>query len=181
MPSSGFIGQIALFAGSFDPRGWAACEGQLLAISSHSALYGLLGTAFGGDGRTTFALPDLRGRVPIHAGVGKGHGLSDRHEGESGGRNEVVLTIDQLPEHNHLVNASGDTATHTEPRLRYWAKAEMDGDPKLPIDMYSQSASNTMAPNMAQMLGNGEPHTNLPPFGALRYVICLTGVMPTED
>ena len=107
--SEPFVGEIRMFAGNFAPRGWAFCDGQLLAVSQNDALFSLLGTIYGGDGRTTFGLPDMRGRIPIHAGHGPG--LSERRLGAKGGAEQVTLTVNQMPSHGHPARA--DTAIGT--------------------------------------------------------------------
>ncbi|NOT56941.1 MAG: phage tail protein, partial [Deltaproteobacteria bacterium] len=112
--SDPFIGEIIMFGGNFAPRGWAFCNGQLLSIAQNTALFSILGTTYGGDGRTTFALPDLRGRVPVHAGNSQGPGLPPVQLGEMAGSPSVTLTVSQMPMHNHLVVAS-QTATTTDP------------------------------------------------------------------
>ena len=111
--SEPFVGEIRMFAGNFAPRGWAFCDGQLLAVSQNDALFSLLGTIYGGDGRTTFGLPDLRGRVPIHAGSGPG--LSPRRLGAKAGAENVTLTVNQLPSHSHRLSGSANLASESRP------------------------------------------------------------------
>ena len=113
-----FIGEISMVAFTFAPRGWAFCDGQLLAISQNTALFSLIGTTYGGDGRTTFALPDLRGRVPLH--MGNGPGLTSRPEGQKGGSETVTLTVSQMPAHNHQANASSTTSDKPGPINNFW-------------------------------------------------------------
>ena len=111
--SEPFVGEIRMFAGNFAPRGWAYCDGQLLAVSQNDALFSLFGTIYGGDGRTTFGLPDLRGRFPIHAG--QGPGLSNRRLGSKGGAETVTVTANQLPSHTHPIKGTNDNATASDP------------------------------------------------------------------
>jgi microcystin-dependent protein len=111
--SEPYVGEIRMFAGNFAPRGWAFCDGQLLAVAQNDALFSLLGTIYGGDGRTTFGLPDLRGRVPIHAGSGPG--LSPRRLGEKGGQEDVTLSLNELPQHDHMLIGSNTDASTDEP------------------------------------------------------------------
>lgn len=155
-----FIGQIVLFAGNFAPRGWAFCEGQLLPISQNSALFSILGTTYGGDGRTTFALPDLRGRVAIQPG--RGPGLSDYRLGAKGGEEHVTLNISQIPNHNHHVNAvntAGDSSSPTN---------HLMGDTSNFDKEYSTGTPNTQM--NSQMIGNtggSQSHENRQPFLAI--------------
>jgi microcystin-dependent protein len=166
-----FIGQIMMFAGNFAPRGWATCDGQLLAISSNSALFSLLGTTYGGDGRTTFGLPDLRGRVPMHAGSGPG--LSPRRLGEKGGAETVTLTVAQLPSHNHGVTASAPPADARIPTGKRPASTEGAS--------YGAGQAAAMAADMVTPTGGSQAHDNMPPFGCINYVIALQGVYPSRN
>ena len=117
--SDPFIGEISLFASNFAPRGWALCDGQLLPISTNTALFALLGTTYGGDGRTTFGLPDLRGRLPVHAGTGPG--LTQRRLGERSGVEQVTLSTTELPSHGHAVRGNSGVANRQSPVNAVWA------------------------------------------------------------
>lgn len=172
-----FIGEVKLFAGNFAPRGWAFCEGQLLPISQNSALFSILGTTYGGDGRTTFALPDLRGRVAI--GPGHGPGLSAYREGQKGGQEHVTLTVSQMPSHNHVVNqkavaALGDS---NDPTGRTLANTgDFDNE-------YSSATPDTnMSPNsiLVGHAGGNQSHENRQPFLAIYYIIALQGIFPSR-
>ena len=114
------LGSIILFAGNFTPRGWAACNGQILSIAQNNALFALLGTTYGGDGMTTFALPDLRGRVPI--GFGQGNGLTNVALGEAAGAEKITLTVAQMPQHSHTLNGAGNDANASDPTNAVMAK-----------------------------------------------------------
>lgn len=144
-----FLGQIIMFGGNFAPRGWAFCNGSLIAINQNQALFSLLGTTYGGDGRTTFALPDLRGRAPIH--YGQGPGLSNRTLGEKSGVESNILNVNQLPSHNHLasgaVKASNVVATDSDPIGKYPANCiyPIDRSQNPPVKSYGATPSGTMA------------------------------------
>lgn len=168
-----FIGEIIMFGGNFAPRGWALCDGQLLAISSNSALFSILGTTYGGDGRVTFGLPDLRGRVPIHAGHGAG--LSDRRLGQKGGNEQVTLTPNQLPSHNHNIHAANVSGDDTNPTTAK-AFAAASGD------LYSDSPqTGTMNSAIVTNTGGGQSHDNMQPFQCVNYIIALVGVYPSRS
>lgn len=166
-----FIGEIRLFGFNYAPRGWAMCQGQLLPISPNTALFALLGTQYGGDGRNTFALPDLRGRVPI--GVGQGTGTSPYQQGQTGGQEQVTLQPPQLPPHNHTVAASA-SATGKNPSNALPAVTP-DGA------SYGTTADMSMSSTMVGGGGNGQPHENRQPYLALNWCIALEGIFPPRD
>lgn len=171
--SEPYIGEIRMFAGNFAPRGWAFCDGQLLAVSQNDALFSLFGTIYGGDGRTTFGLPDLRGRVPIHAGSGPG--LSPRRLGSRGGAESVTITDAQLPAHTHQLNASGDLAGRGNAQGNVLAKS---GN----LDLYSGDAPNTaLASQAVTAAGSTQAHTNLMPFLAVHFIVALVGIYPSRQ
>ena len=173
--SEPFVGEIRMFAGNFAPRGWAFCDGQLLAVSQNDALFSLLGTIYGGDGRTTFGLPDLRGRIPIHAGTGPG--LSPRRLGAKGGSEKETLTVNQMPSHSHRMNASNalaDQANPTSDRL----VSESRG-----FDLYSGTtavAGTNMSSDTISRVGGSRSHTNLMPFLCIHFIIALVGIYPSR-
>lgn len=180
----GTIGEIRMFAGNFAPRTWAFCHGQLLPINANAALFSILGTTYGGDGRTTFALPELRGRVAL--GVGNGPGLSDSRLGERKGTETVTLNVAQLPAHTHTASGTvtpaalsveGDSAT---PAAAVPAKSGQ-GEP----DYDTGEGDTTMRPNDVTVsvdnTGGGQPHTNLQPSLGLNFIICLQGVFPSRN
>ncbi len=176
MPDA-FVGEIRLFAGTVVPTGWALCNGQLLPISSNTALFSLLGTMYGGDGKSTFALPDLRGMAALQ--TGQGAGLSDYAQGQIGGAAAVTLSQSQLPSHTHTVpsnNSSGDT---NDPVGNTWAMAHTG---KTSYTLYSANTSNpsAMSPQAVSATGGGLPHNNLPPYLVLNYMIALQGIFPTR-
>jgi microcystin-dependent protein len=179
--SEPFIGQIMMVGFSFAPRGWANCDGQLLPIAQHQELYALLGTTYGGDGRTTFALPDLRGRVPIH--VGTGPGLTQRKEGQKSGVERVTLHTTQMPAHNHAataettINAHKGDANQTSPDNHVLAETGEDtySDEAPDGALNVQASATTVTVDNA---GGGQAHENMQPWLCVRFVIALIGVFP---
>lgn len=170
-----FIGEIIMFGGNFAPRGWALCEGQLLPIDQNTALFSILGTTFGGDGRTTFALPDLRGRVPVQPG--NGAGLTNRVLGQKGGSEEVTLSTNEMPAHNHSVGCQTAVGNQGTPQNHLLA-AENVGQ----ADLYSNVAGNaTMASGMIVNNGGGQPHNNMQPFLGINFIIALVGIFPSRN
>ncbi len=167
------IAQIMLFGGNFAPRGWAFCDGQLLPISSYSALFSILGTTYGGDGRTTFALPDLRGRAPIHAGSGPG--LTPRQIGQRFGQEDVALNVAQMPAHGHSMNVANVAADNDRPSGDFLARtpAYVAG---APIPALATLADGTIGQN-----GGGLPHNNMQPSLVINYIIALEGIFPSRS
>jgi len=165
-----FIGSILIFGGNFAPRGWALCDGQLLSIPQNTALFSIIGTTYGGDGVSTFGLPDLRGRAPIHMGTGPG--LTHRSLGSRGGEQSVTLTTAQMPAHNHPVNAADTPADFRQPTN---ALLTQDGN-------YTQGAADVvMNPAMIANTGGGQPHDNMQPFVTVNFIIALTGLFPSRS
>lgn len=171
-----FIGEIRLFAGNFAPRGWAFCHGQLIAIAQNTALFSLLGTTYGGDGRTTFGLPDLRGRVPMHEG--QGPGLTPHVLGEQSGSETVTLLSTQLPVHSHAVAATTANATSQVARTNLPAFTYIDAVTTL----YANEDGGTvaMAPGAIASSGSGLPHENRMPTLALNFIIAVEGIFPSR-
>jgi len=162
-----------MFAGNFAPRGWAFCDGQLLAVSQNDALFSLFGTIYGGDGRTTFGLPDLRGRVPVHAGSGPG--LSPRNIGAKGGAEQVTLTTNQLPSHTHPVKGTNDTADASEPGGQLPAQSTT-------IELYVSTASTVdFNPAAVPGVGGSGSHSNLMPFLCINFIVALFGIYPSRN
>ncbi|MBS3952653.1 MAG: phage tail protein [Methylomicrobium sp.] len=170
-----FIAEIKMFAGNFAPRGYAFCNGQLLPIAQNSALFAVIGTTYGGDGVTNFALPNLQGRIPMHAGTGAG--LSSRHLGEQGGEENVTLNAAQLPAHNHSLsgfNGPGNQSTVSGNSL------SNDGGNQSAT--YNSTSPNApMAANSIGMAGGNQPHTNLQPFLCVNFIIALQGIFPSRN
>ena len=163
-----FIGTVMMFGGNFAPRGWALCEGQLLAISSHSALFSILGTIYGGDGRTTFALPDLRGRAPIQAGSGPG--LSSRNLGAKGGTETNTMTVLTMPSHNHGVSVPVSTG-EAEEATGFLANSTI----------YAEDAGGSYPGVTVGLTGGQQPYNNMQPYIACYYIIALEGIYPSRN
>jgi microcystin-dependent protein len=170
--SEPFVGEIRMFAGNFAPRGWAFCDGQLLAVSQNDALFSLLGTIYGGDGRTTFGLPDMRGRIPLHAGHGPG--LSERRLGSRGGAENVTLTVNQMPSHTHPMQANRASASSPSPQGRV-----SGGD--LPIDIYAEAPPTTaMSSQAITYTGGSRSHSNTMPYLCVNFIMALFGIYPSR-
>jgi microcystin-dependent protein len=170
--SQPFIGEIRLFAGNFAPAGWMTCQGQVLPISEYETLFILIGTTYGGDGQSTFQLPDLQGRVPVHMGTGTS--LTPRSLGEAGGAEQVTVTVPQLPAHTHPVNATTAPGTKNTPAGNLLAQTSS-------ITPYTEDTS-TVNLNAAAVtsIGGSQPHTNLQPTLALTFIISLYGIFPSS-
>jgi len=171
--SEPFIGEIKMFAGNFAPRSWAFCDGSLQPIASNTALFSLLGTIYGGDGKTTFALPDLRGRAPMH--FGRGPGLSDRPIGSKGGAEVVTLTTSETPHHNHRLMGSQDVASSQDPAGNVLAQ---DSN----TNFYNPNPGNTVQMNAVSLspTGGDQSHENMQPFLVINYIIALQGLFPSR-
>ena len=171
--SDPFVAEIRMFAGNFAPNGWAFCDGSILSIALNTALFSLLGTTYGGDGRTTFALPDLRGRAPMHAGDGPG--LSSRSLGESAGTETVTITPAQAPAHTHALQASlapGDAASPSGNLLAV---------PGTTAPYASGAADTPMSAAAVSPVGGEQPHNNLMPYLTVSFIIALQGVFPPRS
>ncbi len=164
--SNPFIGEIRMFGGNFAPAGWAFCNGALMAIDQNDALFNLIGTTYGGDGQTTFALPDLQSRVPIH--VGPGFAL-----GQSGGAETVTLTSSQIPAHSHVPQANPNVGTQSGPASGVWAQSTLN-------QFSSTAPSVTMAPQALGSSGGSQPHDNMMPFLVVNFILSLFGIFPSQ-
>ena len=176
-----FIGQILMVGFNFAPVGWALCNGQLLAIAQYTALFSLLGTTYGGDGVSNFALPNLQSRVAVHQG--QGPGLSPYVIGSTGGAENVTLLATQMPSHSHLINVNNTPGTVPNPTNNIQAEAAT-GDPRSssPISQFTAaSPTGTMAPNTVSMSGGGQPHANIQPYLTINFIIALQGIFPTRN
>ena len=167
-----YIGEIRLFAGNFAPVGWAFCEGQLMPISENDALFTLIGTTYGGDGQETFALPDLRGRVPMHMGTAAGVGTNVI--GQIGGVEEVTLSVQQIPVHTHNIMVSNDVANSPNPGGSVIARS-----PQVKAFL-NAGPSIAMAPQFLNPAGGSHPPTNFQPYLCINYIISLYGIFPQQ-
>lgn len=172
--SEPFIAEIRIFAGNFAPRSWAFCNGQLLPVSQNTALFSLIGTTYGGDGRTTTALPNLQGRAPMHPG--RGPGLTDRRLGQRGGVETVTLTEAQMPNHNHSLRASGEDGEENSPLGQYAANTEaLERIYAMPGNLVP------MAEQALSSAGGSQAHNNMQPYIAINYIIALQGLYPSRS
>ena len=170
--SEPFVGEIRMFAGNFAPRGWAFCDGQLLAVSQNDALFSLLGTIYGGDGRTTFGLPDMRGRLPIHAGTGPG--LSPRRLGAKGGAESVTLTVNQMPSHTHTPQAANEIADDFAPAGKTVGNTTFD------LYIEGTTPNVSMSSSAVTDTGGSRSHTNEMPYLCIHFIIALVGIYPSR-
>ena len=172
--SDPFVGEIRMFAGNFAPRGWAFCDGQLLSVSQNDALFSLLGTIYGGDGRTTYGLPDMRGRIPIHAGDGPG--LFPRRLGSKGGVEKVTLTVNQIPSHTHTLRASENPGSESRPGANVLAESPND----IYIENPPDASITAMVGSSISSVGGSRSHTNLMPYLCIHFIISLFGIYPSR-
>ena len=164
--SDPFLSEIKLVSFNYPPKGWAFCDGQLMPINQNQALFALLGTTFGGNGQTTFALPDLQGRIPIHAG--NGHTL-----GERGGEQAHTLNLAEMPQHLHTLVGTPSAANSAVPTNNYLAAAN---------NQYAPAANLTsMGPTSVSSIGGSQPHTNMQPYLTLTFIIALQGIFPSRN
>ncbi|HUK61884.1 MAG TPA: tail fiber protein [Dongiaceae bacterium] len=168
-----WIGEVALVAFNFAPQGWALCNGQLLPIATNTALFSLLGTTYGGDGQTTFALPDLRSRVPIHQG--QGPGLSNYVMGQVGGNETATLTVNQIPSHTHAAMADATNGSSDTPTGLVVARNAAG------VPQYGSNPTVALAPQAIASTGGSQPHTNVQPYLTMNYVIALSGYFPSRS
>jgi microcystin-dependent protein len=177
MPSNPFLGEIFMAGFNFAPRGYAMCNGQVLPIAQNTALFSLLGTTYGGNGQTTFALPDLRGRVPVH--VGQGPGLSPYSLGQNGGTETVTLGANQIPAHNHPLNATTAGGDQLLPTDNLIAPDALGGT--APFKTGSSGPNTAMAASSIGQAGGGQPHNNLQPYLVLNFYIAVQGIFPSRN
>jgi microcystin-dependent protein len=168
--SQPYVGEVRMFGGNFAPAGWMFCQGQLLPIDEYETLFNLIGTTFGGDGQSTFALPDLQSRLPIHQGSGF-------TLGSNGGQEEVTLTVSQIPNHTHPLAATSDAATTDVPTNNLLAALETAGS-----ELYVPSAgTSSLAPTAVSTSGGSQPHSNIQPYLCVNFIISLFGVFPSQS
>ena len=175
MPKNLFLVRSGCLGGNFAPRGWAFCDGQILPINQNQALFSILGTTYGGDGRTTFGLPDLRGRVPIHQGTGPG--LSQKRIGQRSGTETNILSVENLPSHSHTINAVLEDGNQSSPT------GNLPAGTKLLDQEYSDAAAanTTMNATMVNSTGNNQEVNNMQPYLTVTYIIALQGVFPSRN
>lgn len=172
-----FLGEVRIFTGNFPPKGWAFCNGQILPISQNTALFSLLGTYYGGDGKSTFALPNLQGSAPM--GQGAGAGLTPRSLGESVGSSTVTLLSSEIPAHTHLPQAINQQGGSNEASGRYWSETPPSGRSQVQINLYNSNAPNqNMSPQAVGHAGGNQPHNNRQPSLCLNFIIALQGIFP---
>ena len=169
-----FIAEVRIFAGNFAPKGWATCDGQILPISQNTALFSLVGTNYGGDGRSTFGLPNLQGRAAMNAGAGPG--LTPRHLGETSGTETVTLDLTQIPSHNHNLLAANDVGDTNQPADNTFARSSG-------ASVYSPAGPKVvaMSPVALTAVGSGQAHNNMQPYLALTFIIAMQGVYPPRS
>lgn len=177
--SEPFLGMIIIVPYNFSPRGWAFCNGQILPIAQNTALFSLLGTTFGGNGQTTFALPDLRGRVPNSAG--QGPGLSSYDLGQVGGTESTTLTINNLAGHNHLVNVVNAAPTSAKPSANLLANLAIDPAPTNAAVYSNAAATAQLGPSAISNTGGNQPFSILGPYLTLNFCIALEGIFPSRN
>ena len=166
-----YVGEIRMFGGNFAPAGWMFCEGQLLPISGNETLFNLIGTTYGGDGQSTFALPDLRGRLPIHNGTGGG---GTYQLAETGGAEQITLTVNQIPIHSHAFLGSKDPGTQPGPVGFMPAASNV-------VKIFAAAVpANTMAVGSLGPDGGSQPHSNFQPYLCIDFIISLFGIFPTQ-
>ncbi len=167
-----YVGEIRMFAGNFAPAGWMFCEGQLLPISENETLFNLIGTTYGGDGQSTFALPDLRGRIPIHMGTASSG--TTYQLAEQGGVEEVTLTAAQIPAHTHPLIGSGGNGTQANPAGNFLASSTI-------VKLYASETPDTpMAATSIAPVGGSQPHANFQPYLCVDFIISLFGIFPSQ-
>jgi microcystin-dependent protein len=174
--SDPFLGEVRLFAGNFAPLGWNFCDGRLLPIAQNDALYSLIGTTYGGDGQTTFAVPDLRGRLPV--GQGTGPGLSARTMGEQYGVEAVTLTSQQMASHSHVFVATAGAAASENPQTALFANT---GGDKLYVPNPTDPQPKALGQQAVVNAGGSQPHNNIMRSVGMNYIICLEGIYPPQN
>ncbi|NMM54551.1 phage tail protein [Paenibacillus aquistagni] len=171
-----YLGEIRIFAGQFAPKDWAFCNGQLLPISQYTALFSIIGVRYGGDGKTTFALPNLQGRAPMHFGAGPG--LTPHELGEAGGSSSVTLLESEIPRHNHTPAAVSSGSGDANPEQKVWGPTAGLPGPKI----YSTAEPNVpMNPAALSQAGSSQPHNNMQPYLGINFIISLAGVYPPRS
>lgn len=172
-----YIGEIRIFAGNFAPKGWALCNGQLMSIAQNPALFSILGVQYGGDGKTTFALPNLMGSALMHQGSGQG--LTPRSVGQKIGQETVTLLSTEIPSHTHTPQAVDASGTTDNPTNALWAKTQGD-DFTPPVPAFDPTPNVMMSPVSLSVTGGSQSHNNMQPYIAQTFIICLQGEFPSR-
>ncbi|MGN7360498.1 phage tail protein [Paenibacillus sp. SAF-054] len=173
-----YIGEIRIFAGNFAPKGWALCNGQLMSITQNTALFSILGVQYGGDGKTTFALPNLMGTAVMNQGTGQG--LTPRTMGQKVGSQTVTLLTNEIPAHTHIPQSVAEEGTSEEPAQNIWAQAKPIDEYTAPANLYNPTPNVQMSPVALNVAGGSQPHNNMQPFIAQTFIICLQGEFPSR-
>jgi len=173
--SDQFVAEIRIFPFNFAPLGWAQCDGQLLPISQNTALFSLIGTYYGGDGKSNYALPNLQGLAPLDFGTGSG--LSPYDLGEFGGTEAVTVLSSEMPDHSHVVNASSAAGSSHDPTGKVWASAQVLRQGQ---HLYAATAGASMNPQALQPAGGSQPHNNMMPYLVLNFCIAMQGIFPSR-
>lgn len=174
--SNPFVAEIRIVGFNFAPKGWAQCNGQLLPISQNTALFSLLGTSYGGDGKSTFGLPNFEGSAPIHQG--QGAGLSQRFIGESGGEQNITLLITEMPAHSHAAQSNTAGGNNNSPANNLWSTL---GTTRTPPPLYFNAQNTQMNPLATGAAGGSQPHNNMSPYLVLNFIIAMQGVFPARN
>ena len=177
--SDPFLAEIRIFTGNFAPKGWALCNGQLMPISQNTALFSLLGTTYGGNGTSNFALPNLQGCAPMHPGQGPGLSLHDL--GETAGEQNVTLLQTEMPQHSHVVNCESGAGNSLTPASNSWSATIGIGRGAAPADYAPAGNGVGMSPLATSIAGSGLPHNNMQPFLGLTFIIALQGIFPARS
>jgi len=177
--SNQFVAEIRMFTGNFAPTGWAQCNGQLLPISQNTALFSLLGTFYGGDGKSTFGLPNLQGSAPMHPGQGPGLSLHDL--GETGGESAVTLLQTEMPAHSHAANCLSTAGDSNAPNGNTWAATAGTGRGGGPPNYSTAGPTTPMSAGATSLSGSSQPHNNMSPYLAVTFIIALQGVFPPRS
>lgn len=174
-----YVGEVRIFTGNYPPRGWADCNGQIMSVQQNQILFTVIGATYGGDGRTTFALPNLNGRVPMHQGTGPG--LTPRQVGEQGGEAAVTLLENQMPAHSHTPQALDNQGKLSDPTGAVWTKTPKSVRPVLDTNGFAPTPTVPMSPLALSAAGGSQPHNNMQPYLPLRFIIALEGVYPPKQ
>jgi microcystin-dependent protein len=173
-----YVGEIRIFTGTFAPRDWADCNGQIMSVQQNSLLFSIIGAIYGGNGSTTFALPNLNGRVPMHQGAGPG--LTPRQVGEQGGEAAVTLLTTEMPSHAHVAYALDNTGTLSDPTGAVWTRTPKVGRPPVESNGFAATPDVAMFPLALSVAGGSQGHNNMQPYLPVRFIIALQGVYPVK-